>query len=153
MSLIDQINGTVHLGQWHKMRWTVWQTHLVQAWIGFHFSSQVTQTTRVSSFDGQERSKGIPIATCATMVTPESGSHCILILPQMLWFGKQLSQSLINLNQLHVHGTLVKNDPTVDGDNEYGLINNNMFIPLYQLMIKWSSWGMRLLVQSIGIQQ
>ena len=95
-------------------------------WIPLFFTGN---TVSVSGFDGQERSKGIPIAMCATMVTTESGSQYILILLQMLWFGKQLSQSLINPNQLRVHETLVKDDPTADGDNEFDLITNNLFIP------------------------
>ena len=117
-------------------------------WIPLFFTGD---TVSVSGFDGRERSKGIPIATCATMVTTESGSQYILILPQMLWFGEQLSRSLINPNQLRVHGTLVKDDPTADGDGEFGLITDNLFIPFplqeqpfifrhqRQPMIKWSS--------------
>ena len=95
-------------------------------WIPLFFTGN---TVSVSGFDGRERSKGIPIATCATMVTPESGLQYILVLPQMLWFGEQLSQLLINPNQLRVHGTLVKDDPTADGDYEFGLITDNLFIP------------------------
>ena len=75
----------------------------------------------MSEFDGWERSKGIPIATCATMVTTESGLQYIFILLQMLWLGEQLSQLLINPNQLRFHGTLEKIDPTAEGDNEFGL--------------------------------
>ena len=56
-------------------------------WIPLFFTGN---TVSVSGYDRRERSKGIPIATCATMVTIESGLQYILILPQMLWFGQQL---------------------------------------------------------------
>ena len=95
-------------------------------WIPVFFTGDMVN---VAGFDGEERSTGIPIATCATLVTTEAGSQYILILPQMLWFGKKLSRSLINPNQLRVHGTLVKDDPTADGDNEFGLTTDNLFIP------------------------
>ena len=127
--MIDQINGTVHLGTraQNEMDSLADTSCAGVNWISLFFTGD---TVSVSGFDEPERSKGIPIATCATMITMESGLQYILILPQMFWFGKQLSQSLINLNQLHVHGTFVKNDPTAHGDSEFGLITNNIFIPL-----------------------
>ena len=41
----------------------------------------------------------------------------------------KLSQSLINPNQLWMSGTLVHDDPTTNGDKEFGLITDNLFIP------------------------
>ena len=44
--------------------------------------------------------KDIPVATCATMVTAESGREYLLVCHEMLYFGSSLKRSLLNPNQL-----------------------------------------------------
>ena len=46
----------------------------------------------------------------------------------MLLFGTKLSQSFINLNQLWMLGAFVHDNTTTDGDKEFGLIADNLFI-------------------------
>ena len=43
----------------------------------------------------------------------------------------KLGRSLINPNQLRMSGTIVHDDPTTDGDKEFGLITDNLFIPFH----------------------
>ena len=86
-------------------------------------------TVNVFSCSGAQQDSAIPLATSATKIVTESGTPYIPICPQMLWFGTKLSRSLINPNQLQMLGTLVHDDPTTDGDKEFGLITNYLFIP------------------------
>ena len=95
-------------------------------WIPLLFTGDMVN---VFGYSGVQHDSAIPLATCATKIVSESGSAYILICPQMLWFGTKLPRSLINPNQLRMSGTLVKDDPTTDGDQEFGLITDNLFIP------------------------
>ena len=94
-------------------------------WIPILFTGD---TVNVFGYSGAQQDSAIPLATCTTKIVTESGTPYILICPQRLWFGTKLSRSLINPNQLWVSGTLVQDDPTTDGDKEFGLITDNLFI-------------------------
>ena len=83
-------------------------------WIPLFFTGE---TVNVFGYDGLQRTAAVPLATCATMVMTESGQRVVLVCPQMLWFGTDLKRSLINPNQLRMHGTIVRDDPTTAGDD------------------------------------
>ena len=74
-------------------------------WIPLLFSGTVVN---VCGYNGKEADTSVPLATCATKVTTESGIPYILICPQMLYFGPKLDQSMIIQNQLRMSGTIVK---------------------------------------------
>ena len=95
-------------------------------WIPLYFTGD---TVNVHGYNGMEQDTSIPVATCATKVITEAGTFYILVMPQMLWFGNTLQRSLINPNQLRMHGTLVKDDPTIDGEQEFGMTTDNLFVP------------------------
>lgn len=60
------------------------------------------EVCEVSGFNDKFQTlKNIPVANVATAYTiPETGETVILVLNQMLWFGKQMAHTLINPNQL-----------------------------------------------------
>lgn len=88
------------------------------------------QTCDVSPFTQQYAAvKDVPIGTCATSVTDESGETLILVCHQMLWFGDSLPHSLLNPNQLRHGGTPVRDDPTQE---EFGIeLSDGNWIPLF----------------------
>ena len=54
----------------------------------------------------------IPLARCCTVWMDQSdSSEHLLVGDQMLWFGNQLPNSLINPNQLRAYGLIVNDDP------------------------------------------
>lgn len=46
----------------------------------------------------------------------------------MLWFGNQMTNSLINPNQLRAYGLIVNDDP-FDHTRDFGIDGDNLFIP------------------------
>ena len=83
----------------------------------------------VFGHSGSQQDSAIPLATGAKKIVTESGTPCIPICPQMLWFGTKLSRSPINPNHLQMSGTLVHHNPTTEGNKEPGLIADDLFIP------------------------
>ena len=79
--------------------------------------------------DGYEARTDIPIVTTATAWTnPESGETLVLDFNQLLWFGNDMKNSLINPNQLRHFGRSVCDDPT-DPNREFGIEIDDQFIP------------------------
>lgn len=95
-------------------------------WIPLFFTGE---TVDVSDYHGALQHRAIPIATCATKLASHSGATWILIMPQMLYFGQQMARSLINPNQVRMSGTLVRDDPTLEGAEAFGLITEKLFVP------------------------
>lgn len=95
-------------------------------WAPMFFTGDTVEVTPFS--ESYAPMTNIPVATCATLITTESGRDYLLIGNEMLWFGSALKRSLINPNQLRMHGITVVDDPTVsDG---FGLHSDELFIPL-----------------------
>jgi hypothetical protein len=54
----------------------------------------------------------VPVARCGTKWTsPQTGKEYLLVADQMLWFGTQLPNLLLNLNQLRTFGVDVNDNP------------------------------------------
>jgi hypothetical protein len=54
----------------------------------------------------------VPVARCGTVwISLETGNNYLLLADQMLWFGMQLPNSLLNPNQLHAFGVNVNDNP------------------------------------------
>ena len=104
--------GQNEIDSFAETSWAGWN------WIPLLFAGD---TVNVFGYSGAQQNSATPLATCATKIVTESGTPYILICPQMLWFGT-------NPNQLRMSGTLVHDDPTTDGDKEFDLITNNLFI-------------------------
>ena len=85
-------------------------------------------TVEVSPFtDTYQAIKDIPVATCATKVTSESGQVYLIVAHELLFFGASLKRSLLNPNQMRMAGIRVVDDPTVqDG---FGIHTDGLFIP------------------------
>jgi hypothetical protein len=88
-------------------------------------------TCEVTPFtDEYESMKDIPIVTAATAWTnQETGETLILIFNQVLWYGKKLTNSLVNPNQLRYHGLSVSDDVT-DKTRPFGIeLDVDLVIP------------------------
>jgi hypothetical protein len=82
--------------------------------------------------EGYEAIKNVPIATCATLVEGETGTDFILIGHEMLYFGPDMSRSLLNQNQIRDH--IRHDDGRVQDDytridEEFGIRTRDIFIP------------------------
>lgn len=96
-------------------------------WTPIYFTGD---TVEVSPFtDSYKAMKDIPVATCASLITSESGQDYLLVGHEMLFFGQALKRSLLNPNQIRLSGTGIKvvDDPTVQGG--FGIHTNELFIP------------------------
>ena len=71
--------------------------------------------------------KGVPVATCATIVTTKSGRDYLLVGNKGLFFGSSTKRSLLNPNQLRMNGIRVVDDPTVE--NGFGIHTEQLYIP------------------------
>ena len=71
--------------------------------------------------------KQIPVATCATMITTQSGREWLVVGHEMLYFGSKMERSLLNPNQMRMHGIQLDDDPTKD---QFGITTPELFIPL-----------------------
>ena len=84
--------------------------------------------------DGYEPTRGVPVATCATLVQGEGGSDFIVVGHEMLYFGPEMNRSLLNQNQIrnyirHERGRL-QDDYTRD-DEPFGITTADAFIPFH----------------------
>ena len=73
--------------------------------------------------------QSVPVARCCTVWTDQAdGAEYLLVADQMLWFGTQMPNSLLNPNQLRAHGIGVYDDP-FDTDHDFGIDSDLAFIP------------------------
>ena len=73
--------------------------------------------------------KDVPIVNASTAFTDEeTGETMILQFNQVLWYGKRLSMSLINPNQIRHAGLVVSDDPT-DKTRDFGIVGDHCYIP------------------------
>ena len=73
--------------------------------------------------------KDIPIVNASTAFTdPHTGDTVILRFNQVLWYGRRLTMSLINPNQIRHAGLTVSDDPT-DKTRDFGILGNDFFLP------------------------
>ena len=71
----------------------------------------------------------VPVARCATAYTcPHTGQSILLIADQVLWFGIDLPNTLINPNQVRSFGYSLCDDPW-DPNRPLGLDTEDLFIP------------------------
>lgn len=94
-------------------------------WTPIYFTGDTVQVLPFT--DSYDSLKDIPVATCATIVTTEDGARILLIASEVLFFGSSLKHSLINPNQLRMHGLKVTDDPTVT--HGFGIHTDSLFIP------------------------
>ena len=74
--------------------------------------------------------KDVPIVNASTTFTnDETGETLILRFNQVLWYGKRLSMSLINPNQIRHSGLAVSDDPT-DKTRDFGIVGDDFYIPI-----------------------
>ena len=72
--------------------------------------------------------KEVMVARCSTVWTsPDTGREYLLVGDQMLWFGTQMSHSLINPNQIREYGVPVYDDPY--NVQQFGIDGHEAFIP------------------------
>ena len=75
------------------------------------FTGEVCDVSPLS--ETYKATKNIPIETCATVVTEtDTGKEYLLVFHQMLWFGSNMSISLIQPNQCLAFGVEICDDPT-----------------------------------------
>lgn len=84
----------------------------------------------VAPYSGDyEPIRNVPIVNASTAYTDEkSGETLILRLNQVLWYGKKLSMSLLNPNQIRHFGLVVSDDPT-DKSREFGIVGDDFSVP------------------------
>ena len=85
----------------------------------------------VNDFAGnQVGATSVPVATCATVVRDrKSGMEIVIIGHQMLWFGNKLDKSLLNQNQVRHAGHDVRDDPTRQDKEGFGIWIDGFHIP------------------------
>ena len=85
----------------------------------------------VNDFAGnQVGTQYVPVATCATLIREEkTGVETIVVGHQMLWFGSKLGKTLLNQNQIRHAGHVVRDDPTRQGEEGFGIWADGIFIP------------------------
>ena len=96
-------------------------------WSVLEYTGQLCEVTPFLSL--YEPVLEIPFARCCTVWTDQSdSSEYLLVGDQMLWFGNQMTNSLINPNQLRAYGLIVNDDP-FDNTRDFGINGDNIFIP------------------------
>ena len=96
-------------------------------WSVLEYTGQLCEVTPFLS--SYEPVSEIPIARCCTVWTNQSdSSEYLLVGDQMLWFGNQMTNSLINPNQLWAY-SLIMNDDPFDHTRDFGIDGDNIFIP------------------------
>ena len=85
----------------------------------------------VNDFAGnQVGEQHVPVATCATLIREaKTGIETIVIGHQMLWFGSKLDKTLLNQNQIRHAGHTVRDDPTRQGEEGFGIWADGVMIP------------------------
>jgi hypothetical protein len=94
-------------------------------WTPIYFTGE---TVDVAPFapDHYEPLKQVPVATCATITTTQSGREWLVIGNEMLYFGEKMDRSLINPNQIRMNGIRVDESPT---EEVFGISAKGLFIP------------------------
>jgi hypothetical protein len=93
-----------------------------------HYTGQICEVNPfLSSYDPVQE---IPVARCGTVWTCDvTGRDFLLVGDEMLWFGTQLENSLINPNQLCCNGLLVDDNP-FSPQERFGIQHtDDVFIP------------------------
>ena len=97
--------------------------------INFWLNELTGQKCSVAPFSASyEPMSDIQIKTCLTSFTDEDGSTWILVFNEVLWFGSNMDNSLVNPNQIRMTGTLVSDDP-FDTTRRLGIHHKYAFIP------------------------
>jgi len=95
-------------------------------WKVLNFTNEVCEVTPF--LDSYEPVKEVMVATCGTVWTsPNTGREYLLVGDQMLWFGSQMNNSLVNPNQIREYGLPVYDDPF--SKSKFGIDCNEVFIP------------------------
>ena len=102
----------------------------------WHMLEYTGHTCNVYTYSDQyDAIKGIPVATCATVVSGDNGLDFLLISCEKLFFGKDMEHSLLNQNQIRAHirhhGGTVQDGFTKDRD--FGINTKDAFIPFYMV--------------------
>jgi hypothetical protein len=94
-------------------------------WTPIYFTGE---TVDVAPFapDHYKPFKQMPVATCATIITTQSGREWFVIGNEMLYFGEKMDRSLINPNQIQMNGIRVDDNPT---EEVFGISAKGLFIP------------------------
>jgi hypothetical protein len=96
-------------------------------WSVLEYTGQLCEVTLFLS--SYETVTEIPIACCCTVWTDKmDSSEYLLVGDQMLWFGNQMINLLINPNQLQANGLSVNDNP-FDNTRAFGINVENAFIP------------------------
>ena len=97
-------------------------------WALIELTGQVCNVT--GFMDSGQTVNDIPIATCATIVIDnDTGQESLLIGHEMLYFGSLMKRSLLNPNQLRYAGVQVRDDPTREREEGFGLRVGDVQIP------------------------
>lgn len=59
---------------------------------------------------------------------PRDGTDVNIVIQPVLWYGKKMSMSVLNPNQMRHNGLVVSDDPT-DHDRVFGITGENFTIP------------------------
>ena len=96
-------------------------------WALMELTGEVCEVTPF--LDSYEPITEIPLARCGTVWTdPLTTQDYLLVGDQMLWFGSQLSNSLLNPNQIRAYGVGVFDNP-FDPNTNFGVASDEAFIP------------------------
>jgi len=120
---------------WHPTNLGVCEveSHAVTCCLGSNFVPILYYTGKVWCYDAPFLSdlpnqEGIPICSGANTFDDGNGDTIILIFNEALWFGDQMKNSFINLNQVRVFGVSLCDDPT-DSHRHLGMTIQDHLIP------------------------
>ena len=105
---------------------TVIDNHADTSVVGviFHLIAFSGKVCDVSPFsDKYEATMNVKIATCTTIVAR------VLIINQILWFGNQMTMSLLQPNQWRAYSINLSDDPTYPNRTLGILVSEDFFIP------------------------
>ena len=96
----------------------------------FVIYQRTNRTAEVYSYDPKAPPKTVPIVTGATCYDdPISGESLILLFHESLYYGRDLTHSLVNPNQIRYNGIPTWDNP-FDTERNFGIeVDNGTFIP------------------------
>ena len=102
---------------------------VVLAGSNWHVLEYLSQVCEVTAFLGSfEPVNEIPVAKCGMVYTSPVGQEYLLVWDQMLWFGKLLPNSPMNLIQICAFGIDVQDNP-FEIHKELGMQCDGTFMP------------------------